>query len=162
MIIPNPAATALSFGKEFREFLMRGNVLDLAVGVIIGAAFGGIVSSLVNDVIMPPLGVVLARVDFKDARIVLRPEAPDPKDPAKKIPESALSYGKFINALISFILTAAAVFLLIKTVNKLYRKPPPPPQPSKTCPECLESIHLAATRCKFCTAVQARPAPSPG
>lgn len=159
MNIPNPAATALSFGKEFREFLMRGNVLDLAVGVIIGAAFGGIVSSLVNDVIMPPLGIVLARVDFKDAKVTLRAPLPDPKDPAKQLPEVALTYGRFINAVISFVLTAAAIFLLIKTVNKLHRKPPPPPPPpTKACPECLEGIHPAATRCKFCTAVQPKAA----
>src|SRR5687767_9643987 len=114
--------------REFKEFAMRGNVLDLAVGIIIGAAFGLIVSSFVNDIVMPPIGVVTGGVDFKDKKFVMAPAVLD-KDGKVVKPAAELRYGNFINALINFLIVAFAVFLLIKAVNTATRKlrPPPPP-----------------------------------
>ena len=143
--------------REFKEFAMRGNVLDLAVGIIIGAAFTLIVNSFVNDVIMPPLGVVTGGVDFKDKKIVLKPEERDPADPTKiKKAATELRYGNFINAVINFLIVAFAVFLLIKAVNAATRKvvkPPPPGEPTaKECPMCTSSIPFRAKKCPHCTA----------
>src|SRR5688572_15034393 len=128
--------------KEFKEFAMRGNVVDLAVGVIIGAAFGGIVNSLVKDVIMPPIGYVTGGVDFKDKVLVLKAgvEAkPAFVDAAGRtveavdaIPAVTLNYGLFINATINFLIVAFCIFLLIKAMNKMLPKPPPPPPPGPT------------------------------
>jgi large conductance mechanosensitive channel len=120
--------------KEFREFAMRGNVVDLAVGVIIGAAFGKIVDSLVKDIIMPPIGLVLGKVDFSNLFLVLR-EGPVPGpylsvDAAQKAGAVTLNYGVFINVMITFIIVAWAVFLLIKAMNRLKRNEPAPPAPS--------------------------------
>jgi large conductance mechanosensitive channel len=123
--------------KEFKEFAMRGNVVDLAVGVIIGAAFGGIVNSLVKDVIMPPIGVLSGGVDFKDKVIVLKEGVQPVVDAAGKVisPEIAavtLNYGLFINAIINFLIIAFCIFLIIKAMNKAMPKPPPPPPPGPT------------------------------
>jgi large conductance mechanosensitive channel len=128
--------------KEFKEFAMRGNVVDLAVGVIIGAAFGGIVNSLVKDVIMPPIGLVTGGVDFKDKVLVLKEGVQPVVDAAGKVitPESAavtLNYGLFINALINFLIIAFCIFLIIKAMNKAMPKPPPPPPPGPTKDQLL-------------------------
>lgn len=106
--------------KEFKEFAMRGNVIDLAVGVVIGGAFGKIVTSLVNDVIMPPIGVLTGGVDFSELKVVLKPA--DNSNPAHKIAEVAINYGTFINTLIQFIIIAFAIFMVVKAINRLSRK----------------------------------------
>lgn len=124
--------------KEFREFAMRGNVVDMAVGIIIGAAFGTIVQSLVNDVIMPPIGLVLGDVDFSNLFVVLRegtPQGPYPAlSDAAKAGAVTVNYGKFLNTIISFLIVVFAVFILVKNINKLRQEkettPPPPPGPS--------------------------------
>lgn len=121
----------MSLGKEFKEFIARGNVIDLAVGVIIGAAFGKIVSALVDGVIMPPIGLIIGKVDFSNLKLVLQA-----KDEAKHQAEVAILYGNFLNTIISFLIVAACVFLLVKIVNRLKREhesaPPPPAPPTKT------------------------------
>ncbi|MFK2902945.1 large-conductance mechanosensitive channel protein MscL [Dyella ginsengisoli] len=115
--------------KEFKEFAMRGNVIDLAVGVVIGGAFGKIVTSLVNDVIMPPIGLLTGGVDFADKKWVLK--AADNTDPAHKVAEVAVNYGMFVNTLIQFLIIAFAIFLVVKAINRISRKeeaaPAPPP-----------------------------------
>jgi len=110
----------MSMLREFKEFAMRGNVVDMAVGVVIGAAFGKIVTSLVNDIIMPPLGWVTGGIDFSAMKWVIR--AADNSNPAHKIPEVAVGYGSFINAIIAFVIVAFAIFILVKIVNKFYTK----------------------------------------
>ena len=135
--------------KEFKEFAMRGSVLDLAVGVIIGAAFGKVVSSLVEDVIMPPLGKLIGKVDFSNLYINLTGTHYDSWAEAKKN-GAALSYGNFINTVISFLIVAFAVFLLVRSVNKWLPKPAPPVT-TKDCPQCAMPIPLAAKKCGHCT-----------
>ena len=110
----------MSMVKEFREFAMRGNVIDMAVGIVIGGAFGKIVTSLVNDVIMPPIGWITGGVDFSRLRWVLKPA--DDSDPAHKVAEVAINYGSFINTVITFIIIAFAIFLLVKAINRLHKK----------------------------------------
>ena len=140
--------------KEFKEFISRGNVLDLAVGVIIGAAFGKIVTTLVESVIMPPIGLVLGRIDFSSLFFVL--------DSSKGIPASladaktkgvpVIAYGQFINDIVSFLIVALAVFILIKQVSRLKRPLPAAAGPAtKDCPHCAMAIPLKATRCPHCT-----------
>ena len=139
--------------KEFREFISRGNVLDLAVGVIIGAAFGKIVTTLVEGVIMPPIGMILGQIDFSSLFFVL--------DSAKGIPISladakakgipVIAYGQFINEIVSFLIVALAVFLLIKQINRLKRPAPSTAPTMKDCPFCLMTVPLKATRCPHCT-----------
>ena len=144
---------------EFKKFIMRGNVVDLAVGIIIGTAFGSIVSSLVNDVVMPPIGFALGSVDFRDLFVTLKPGTPGEPyvnlEAAKTAGAVTLRYGLFINALINFLIVALAMFLVIKVMNKLSAKflPPPPPPASitKECPFCKSAIHRMATKCAFCT-----------
>jgi len=123
--------------KEFKEFAMRGNVVDLAVGVIIGAAFGNIVTSLVKDILMPPIGYVTGGIDFKDKVLVLKDGVPPIVDAAGKetapaIAAVTMNYGLFINALINFIIVAFCIFLVIKAMNRAFPKPPPPPPPGPT------------------------------
>jgi large conductance mechanosensitive channel len=134
--------------KEFREFAMRGNVLDLAVGIIIGGAFGKIVSSVVGDVLMPPLGVLMGGVDFGYLGITLREATPTQ-------PAAVLRYGLFINQVIDFAIVAFAVFLVIKVFNRLKRgeEAKPAASTSKPCPECLMEIPIGAKRCGYCTTV---------
>jgi large conductance mechanosensitive channel len=137
--------------KEFREFAMRGNVVDLAVGVIIGAAFGKIVSSLVNDIIMPPLGLILGEVDFTNLFINLGSKHYASLAEAKAAGAPTLNYGVFINTVLDFILVAFAVFLLVRGINRLHRAPPPPTPTTRPCPYCLTVVPLQATRCPACT-----------
>jgi large conductance mechanosensitive channel len=147
---------AMPMLKEFREFIARGNVLDLAIGVIIGAAFGRIVTSLVEGVLMPPLGLLLGRVDFSSLFIVL--------DRSKGVPESLadakakgvpiIAYGQFLNEVIGFLIIAIVVFMIIKQVNRLNSavKPAPASVPTtKPCPFCIMTIPISATRCPHCT-----------
>jgi large conductance mechanosensitive channel len=143
--------------KEFKEFAMRGNVLDMAVGIIIGAAFGGIVNSFVSDVIMPPIGLLLGNVDFSNLYIILKegtvagPFASLVE--AKKAGAVTISYGVFINTLINFIILAFVIFLFIRNINKLKRKEeaPAPAPTTKECNYCFTSIPIKATRCPHCT-----------
>jgi large conductance mechanosensitive channel len=121
--------------KEFRTFIMRGNVLDLAIGVIIGAAFGAIVTSLVNNIIMPPIGVILGGVDFSQIKIVLQQAGARPLADGTPSPEVALGIGLFINAVITFLIIALVVFLIVRAVNKFMPPPPPPPAPGPTTEE---------------------------
>jgi large conductance mechanosensitive channel len=142
---------------EFQAFIMRGNVLDLAVGIIIGAAFGTIVSSLVNDIIMPPIGLLLGGVDFQQSYLLLKPGAADPGpyaslDAAKAAGAVTLRYGVFVNAIISFIIVAFAVFLLVKVVSKAKAKEAAALPTEAPCPMCLMAVPLGAKRCGHCTA----------
>ena len=143
--------------KEFKEFALKGNVIDMAVGIIIGAAFGTIITSLVNDVIMPPIGLVLGGVDFANLFILLK--AGDPAGPYAALADAqaagavTINYGVFINAIISFLIVAFVMFLLIRSVNRLKKEEEAPPaEPTtKECPHCLSEIPIKATRCAFCT-----------
>jgi large conductance mechanosensitive channel len=143
--------------KEFKEFAMRGNVVDMAVGIIIGGAFGTIVKSLVEDVLMPPIGMLLGGVDFSNFFLTLREgTAPGPYASlaaARDAGAVLISYGVFLNAVISFLIVAFAVFLLIKGINELQReKEATPAAPTtKECPYCLSTVALMATRCPHCT-----------
>src|SRR5262245_45924340 len=119
--------------EEFREFAMRGNVLDMAVGIIIGAAFGKVITSFVNDIIMPPLGILLGAVDFKAYSVTLLKGAAGTAG-------VTLNYGAFITTIVDFVLVAFAIFLMIKGINKLKKQAPPPPPNTRECPECLSSI----------------------
>jgi len=136
--------------REFRDFAMRGNVIDLAVGIIIGAAFGKIVSSLVNDILMPPIGVLLGKVDFSNLFVSLSGQHYASLAEAKAAGAATLNYGVFINNIIDFLIVAFAVFLLVQQVNRLTRKPEAAPT-TKECPYCLSKIPLKATRCPQCT-----------
>lgn len=138
--------------KEFKEFAMRGNVLDLAVGVIIGAAFGKIVSSFVDDVIMPPIGRLLGHVDFSSLFINLGDKQFESLAAAKAAGAPTLNYGNFINTVINFLIVAFCVFLVVKSVNKWTAKPTPAAAPTaKDCPQCAMAIPIAAKRCPHCT-----------
>lgn len=137
--------------KEFKEFAMRGNVLDLAVGVIIGAAFGKIVASLVDDVIMPPIGRLLGHVDFSSLFINLSDKTYETLAAAKAAGAPTLNYGNFINTIINFLIVAFAIFLVVRTVNKWTTKPAPAAATTKDCPQCAMPIPLAAKRCGHCT-----------
>jgi large conductance mechanosensitive channel len=141
--------------QEFKKFAMRGNVVDMAVGIIIGAAFGAIVKSLVDDVIMPPIGLLLGNVDFTNLFIVLKEgTAPEPYaslEAAKQAGAVTLNYGVFINSLVSFTIVAFAVFMLVRAVNKLKTEEAPAAPDTKDCPRCYTAIPLKATRCPHCT-----------
>jgi large conductance mechanosensitive channel len=136
----------MSIVKEFKEFAMRGSVLDLAIGIIIGGAFGKVVSSMVNDVLMPPIGVLIGGVDFSSFGLTL-------KEAAEKTQAAVLKYGVFLNNIIDFTIVAFAVFLIVKAVNRMKRKEaaPAPPPTTKACPECSMTIPLEAKRCGHCT-----------
>jgi large conductance mechanosensitive channel len=154
--LDKPIKEVSGFLKEFREFAVRGNVVDMAVGIIIGAAFTSIVTSLVNDVLMPPIGLMVGDVDFKNLFFVLRQGAePGPYasvEAAKAVGAVTINIGLFLNAMLSFTLVAFAAFMLVRTVNRLRRDETPPPPPStRKCPYCVTDIPLAATRCPQCT-----------
>jgi large conductance mechanosensitive channel len=139
--------------KEFKEFAMRGNVVDLAVGVIIGGAFGKIVSSLVNDIIMPPIGLLLGKVDFASLYINLSGKPYASLAEAKAAGAATINYGLFLNVFIDFLIVVLVMFLLIKQVNKLRRKPAEAPAvpTTKECPFCFSIIPIKAVRCPSCT-----------
>jgi large conductance mechanosensitive channel len=144
--------------KEFKEFAMRGNVVDMAVGIIIGAAFGTIVRSLVSDILMPPIGLLLGDVDFTNLFIVLRGgggAAFSTLAEAQEAGAVTINYGVFINSIISFVIVAFAVFLVIKNINRLKKEEEAPPaEPAtKECPHCLSTVPIKARRCAFCTSV---------
>jgi len=136
--------------KEFKEFAMRGSVLDLAVGVIIGAAFGKIVASLVDDVLMPPIGQLLGKVDFSSLFINLSGTHFDSLKAAKEAGKATLNYGNFINTVINFVIVAFVVFLVVRMVNRWMPKPPAPVT-TKDCPQCAMAIPVAAKKCGHCT-----------
>lgn len=141
---------------EFKQFAMRGNVVDMAVGIIIGGAFSTIVKSLVGDVLMPPLGIVLGGVDFADRFVVLRDGLPPPPyatlAAAQKAGAVTLNYGAFVNAVVAFVILAFAVFVLVKGLNELRRREAAPaPASTKDCPRCFTAIPAPATRCPNCT-----------
>ena len=137
--------------NEFKTFVMRGNVLDMAVGIIIGAAFGKIVTSLVSDMIMPPIGLALGHVDFSNFYISISGQHYPTLPEAKANHVVAIAYGNFLNTVIEFLIVAFAVFMLIKWVNRIMPKPPAAPPSTKDCAYCKMSIPLAATRCPNCT-----------
>ena len=139
--------------KEFKTFAMRGNVLDLAVGVIIGAAFGKIVTSFVSDVLMPPIGLLLGKVDFSNLFIDLSGQHYATMAEAKAAGAATLNYGLFVNNIIDFLFVAFAVFLLVRQVNRFNKEPEAAPAAptTKDCPFCLSAIPLKATRCPNCT-----------
>lgn len=137
--------------KEWKTFLMRGNVLDLAIGVIIGGAFGKIVTSFVNDILMPPLGLLLGRMNFSDLFFSLNGQTYPSLAAAKAAGAPTLNYGMFINSLIDFVLIGTAIFLLIKQINRLQKPEPASAPDTKECPFCCSKIPLAASRCPHCT-----------
>ncbi len=139
--------------KEFKEFAMKGNVLDMAIGVIIGAAFGKIVTSFVSDVMMPPLGLLLGRMDFSNLFINLSGTSYATIADAKKAGAATLNYGLFLNTVIDFLIVAFVIFLLVKQVNRMRTPAPAPaPAPTKECPMCTSMIPERAHRCPACTA----------
>jgi large conductance mechanosensitive channel len=137
--------------KEFREFAMRGNVVDLAVGIIIGAAFGKIITSLVNDIIMPPIGLLLGKMDFAGLFITLSDKSYATLADAKAAGAATINYGLFVNTVIDFILVAFAVFILVKQINRMRRTEETAPANTKDCPYCFSKISVNALRCPHCT-----------
>ena len=137
--------------KEFKEFAMRGNVLDMAVGVVIGAAFGKIVTSFVGDVLMPPLGLLLGKVDFSNLFISLSGTSYPSLAAAKAAGAATLNYGVFLNTVLDFLIVAFAIFLLIRQVNRLSKPAPAAAPTTKECPYCIGAVPLKATRCPHCT-----------
>lgn len=137
--------------KDFKAFVMRGSVLDLAVGVIIGAAFGKIVSSFVEDILMPPIGLLLGHVDFSNLFVNLSGKDVATVPAAKAAGAATLNYGIFLNNIISFLIVAFAVFMVVRLVMKMQKPPAPAAAATKDCPFCLSSIPVKATRCAHCT-----------
>ncbi len=139
--------------KEFKEFIQKGNVMDLAVGFIMGASFGKIVTSLINDVIMPPIGLLLGKVDFSNLYINLSGRAFETLAEAKKAGAATINYGAFLNTLLEFLVVALAIFAMVKWINSLRRKPIPAPAvpTTKDCPFCFTAIPIKAVRCPHCT-----------
>jgi len=136
--------------KEFKEFIARGNVVDLAVGIVIGASFGKIVTSFVNDILMPPIGIVLGPVDFSNLFIDLSGQHHPTVAAAKAAGAATINYGLFLNTIIDFVIVAFAIFLLIQQVNRMRREPAPAPS-TKECPYCFTNIPIPAKRCPNCT-----------
>jgi len=140
----------MKFLHEFREFAARGSVVDLAVGVIIGAAFGKIVSSLVKDIIMPPIGMILGGIDFSNIFVNLSGQHYESLADAQKAGAATINVGVFLNTCIEFLIIAFAIFLMVRVINQLQREPPPNPT-TKDCPYCLSQIPIKATKCAHCT-----------
>jgi large conductance mechanosensitive channel len=137
--------------QEFKEFVMRGNVVDLAIGVVIGAAFGKIVTSFVEDVLMPPIGLLLGNVDFSNLFINLSGGNYPSVAAAKAAGAATLNYGIFFNNILNFLIIAFAIFMLIKQINRLQKPAPAPAPTTKDCPQCLMAVPIKATRCAHCT-----------
>ena len=138
--------------KEFKEFAMRGNVMDMAVGIIIGAAFGKIVSSFVQDVLMPPIGLLMGGADFSNYFVALNGQTYATLAAAKEAGAATINYGVFLNSVLDFLIVAFAIFIMVRQVNKLKKEEPPPPAPTqKECPQCLSAIPIKAKRCAHCT-----------
>jgi len=137
--------------KEFKEFVMRGNVVDMAVGIVIGAAFGKIVTSFVSDILMPPIGLVMGKMDFSNLFYDLSGTGFTTLAEAKKAGAATINYGLFFNTLLDFIIIAFAIFLLIRQINRMKREPAPAAPDTKECPFCLSSVPLKAVRCPNCT-----------
>jgi len=141
----------MGFIGEFKEFAVKGNVIDMAVGIIIGAAFGSIVNSLVKDVIMPPIGMLMGGINFADMFVALDGKAYATLSEAQAAAAPTINYGLFINSIISFIIVALAIFVLIKQINAMKKQPVPADPNTKECPYCKESIPIAAVKCSHCT-----------
>ena len=141
----------MGFISEFKEFAMKGNVLDMAIGIIIGVAFGAIVISLVKDIIMPPIGLLMGDINFGDLFIALNGKTYASLAAAQAAAAPTINYGLFINAVINFLIVALAIFMLIHQVNAAKKKPVPPEPNTKECPFCKESIPKAAVKCSHCT-----------
>jgi large conductance mechanosensitive channel len=138
--------------KEFKEFALKGNVIDLAIGIIIGAAFNKVVQSLVNDIIMPPVGMLLGKMDLSAMFINLSGKQFETLAEAKKAGAATLNYGLFINSMVDFAIMAFVVFIMVRQINRLKQQVPPAPAPeTKACSYCLSTVPLAATRCSQCT-----------
>jgi large conductance mechanosensitive channel len=141
--------------KEFKEFAMKGNMVDLAIGVIIGGAFGKVVTSIVNDIVMPPIGLLLGKVKFTDLFISLNGGSYKTLEDAKAAGAPTLNYGLFINTIVDFLIVSLVIFFVVKQLNRFRRKQEDKPDPkmlTKECPECLSEIPKPAVRCKYCTA----------
>jgi large conductance mechanosensitive channel len=141
----------MSFFNEFKEFAVRGNAIDMAVGIIIGAAFGKIIDSLVKDVVMPPIGRLLGGVDFKQLYINLGDKTYETLEAAEKAGAPLIKYGSFINNLVDFIIIAFVIFIMVRLINKLKAQPQPADPTTKECPHCLSMIPIKASRCPHCT-----------
>ncbi len=137
--------------KEFKEFAMRGNVMDMAVGIIIGAAFGKIITSFVNDVLMPPIGLLLGKVDFNNLFITLSSQSFATLADAKKAGVVTINYGLFLNTVIDFLIVAFVIFMMIRQINRLKKEPEPAVPTTKDCSHCFSVIPIKATRCPHCT-----------
>lgn len=138
--------------KEFKEFIQRGSVIDLAIGLIMGSAFGKIITSLVNDVLMPPIGLLLGKVDFSNLFLNLSGGAYKTLEEAQTAGAVTINYGVFLNTIVEFIIIAFALFLVIRQMNRMKRQEPKPAEPAqKTCPFCKTEIPIQATRCPHCT-----------
>jgi large conductance mechanosensitive channel len=140
--------------KEFKEFALKGNVIDLAIGIIIGAAFNKVIQSLVNDIIMPPVGMLMGKMDFSALFINLSGKPFETLAEAKKAGAATLNYGLFINTMVDFLIMAFVVFIMVKQINRLKREiPSASPPETKECPFCLSTVPLAAKRCAQCTSL---------
>lgn len=137
--------------KEFKEFIARGNVMDMAVGIIIGIAFGAIIMSFVNDIVMPPIGLLLGKVDFANLYVNLSGVEYASLEEARAAGAATINYGLFINAIINFLIIAFVIFLVVRRVNAMKREAPPAPPETKECPFCISAIPTKATRCPNCT-----------
>jgi large conductance mechanosensitive channel len=137
--------------KDFKAFVTKGNVLDLAVAVVIGAAFGAVVTSLVNDIVMPPIGMILGHMDFKELFVSLNGQTYPTLAAAKTAGAPVIAYGQFLNTVVSFLIVAFAVFLMVRMASKLQRPPVPESPSTKECPFCISTIPILAKRCPHCT-----------
>ncbi len=140
--------------KEFKEFAMKGNVVDLAIGVIIGGAFGKIVTSVVNDIVMPPIGLLMGKMDFSNLFVDLSGKGYESLKAAKDAGAPVISYGAFINTVLDFVIVAFVIFLVVKQINRLKKEPVPAPPDTKECAFCCSAIPLRAIRCPHCTSEQ--------
>lgn len=145
----------MSLLTEFKQFATKGNAIDLAVGVIIGGAFGKIVTSVVNDLLMPPLGMLLGKVDFRNLFLDLSGNGYPSLQAARDAGAPVIAYGLFLNTLIDFLIIALVIFLVVKQLNRLRQEPAPPPPSTRDCPYCCSAIPVAATRCPACTSTLA-------